>query len=173
MWTTTSPPASPRNWSLKSIRSDAPYAFSHFTSKQQRQQGMTQQEHHPPDRHNSNCSTSSSDSIPPPPSQTQPLPTQVLHGTDTPYFCGQYGHVRQQLDYAFHTHYRKERQWLHDAILEDSLLQHSHGFDEDQQHQTAYPPATASPSNSTAPWLVLLAGVHVSEKYGTTYHVRQ
>jgi hypothetical protein len=36
-------------------------------------------------------------------------------------FYGAYGHIRKQLDYSYHCHYRKERQWLHDSFIEDYL----------------------------------------------------
>jgi len=38
---------------------------------------------------------------------------------------GVYGYIRQErLDYNYHVHYRKERQWLHDSIIEDYLDGH-------------------------------------------------
>jgi predicted kinase len=40
---------------------------------------------------------------------------------NTDEFFGPYAHLRQRLDYTYHTNYRKERQWLHDAIIEDML----------------------------------------------------
>mmetsp|Transcript_7349 Transcript_7349/g.16722 ORF Transcript_7349/g.16722 Transcript_7349/m.16722 type:complete len:650 (+) Transcript_7349:65-2014(+) len=36
-------------------------------------------------------------------------------------FYGPYAHIRKTLDYSYHTHYRKERQWLQDSIVEDLL----------------------------------------------------
>ena len=42
---------------------------------------------------------------------------------DTPLYVGAFGNIRKQyLDHdSFHCHYRKERQWLHDSIIEDYL----------------------------------------------------
>ena len=39
-------------------------------------------------------------------------------------FYGSYANIRKKLDYTYHAHYRKERQWLHDCIIEDCLLKH-------------------------------------------------
>ena len=36
-------------------------------------------------------------------------------------FYGPYAHIRKTLDYSYHSHYRKERQWLQDSIIEDLL----------------------------------------------------
>lgn len=36
-------------------------------------------------------------------------------------FYGAYGHLRQKLDYSYHSHYQKQRQWLHDSIIDDIL----------------------------------------------------
>jgi hypothetical protein len=36
-------------------------------------------------------------------------------------FYGPFAHIRKTLDYSYHTHYRKERQWLQDSIIEDFL----------------------------------------------------
>lgn len=47
----------------------------------------------------------------------------LTYGQDEGQHCfyGAYGHIRKQLDYDYHTYYRKERQWLHDSIIEDFL----------------------------------------------------
>jgi predicted ABC-type ATPase len=34
---------------------------------------------------------------------------------------GAHGHVREKLDYSYHTRYEKTRQWLHDSIIEEIL----------------------------------------------------
>lgn len=47
--------------------------------------------------------------------------TEVLFSSDETSFHGAYGHVRKKLDYDYHKHYRKERQWLHDSIIEEIL----------------------------------------------------
>ena len=33
-------------------------------------------------------------------------------------FYGPYAHIRQTLDYTYHSHYRKQRKWLQDSIIE-------------------------------------------------------
>lgn len=33
-------------------------------------------------------------------------------------FHGPYAHIRKTLDYTYHTHYRKQRQWLQDSIID-------------------------------------------------------
>jgi len=48
-----------------------------------------------------------------------PTPGPKPH--DGSLFFGAYGHIRSQLDYTYHSHYKKERQWLHDSIIEDAL----------------------------------------------------
>eukprot|EP00977_Amphora_coffeiformis_P006958 scaffold1513_cov100-Amphora_coffeaeformis.AAC.7 len=72
----------------------------------------------------------------------------------TTYFHGAYAKVRQQLDYSYHTHYRKERQWLHDAIIEDCLLKHQL-LDDTAYYQTQKTPnptiATEGETNTTNP----------------------
>jgi hypothetical protein len=47
--------------------------------------------------------------------------TEKHNGVDTKEFCGPYAHLRRELDYTYHTNYRKERQWLQDSIIEDML----------------------------------------------------
>lgn len=58
-------------------------------------------------------------------------------------FYGAHGHIRKQLDYSYHQHYRKERQWLHDSIIEDYL------------HNGAYADPNCLPCE---PWLILTVG---------------
>ncbi len=36
-------------------------------------------------------------------------------------FYGAYGHIREKMDYSYHSHYQKQRQWLHDSIMDDIL----------------------------------------------------
>ncbi|GAX21008.1 hypothetical protein FisN_1Lu324 [Fistulifera solaris] len=36
-------------------------------------------------------------------------------------FYGAYGHIREKMDYSYHSHYQKQRQWLHDSIIDDIL----------------------------------------------------
>ena len=66
-------------------------------------------------------------------------------------FYGAYGHIRKKLDYSYHAHYTKSRQWLHDSII-DAYLQDigSNGGEPD--------PLPCSP------WLVLTAGVQGAGK---------
>jgi hypothetical protein len=47
--------------------------------------------------------------------------TEAHNGVDTKEFYGPYAHLRRELDYTYHTNYRKERQWLQDSIIEDML----------------------------------------------------
>lgn len=47
-------------------------------------------------------------------------------------FYGPYAHIRKTLDYSYHTHYRKERQWLQDSIIED-FLEGSTQFDSPEE----------------------------------------
>lgn len=69
---------------------------------------------------------------------------------------GAYGHVREKLDYDYHSHYRKDRQWFHDSIIED-LLEHS-----DSTSVCEYP---------TEPWLILSAGVQGAGKSFTIHNL--
>ena len=47
--------------------------------------------------------------------------TESLFSTDVRYYGGPYAHIRKTLDYKYHKHYTKERQWLQDSII-DKLL---------------------------------------------------
>ena len=47
--------------------------------------------------------------------------TETCNGVLTKDFFGPYAHLRKELDYTYHTNYRKERQWLQDSIIEDML----------------------------------------------------
>jgi len=91
--------------------------------------------------------------------------TEEHHSTEEDHgFYGAYANVRQMLDYSYHAHYRKERQWLHDAIIEDNLLKHQQQNDSDhydyQQGEPVHLPRY--------PWLVLMVGVHGALKHTTT-----
>jgi signal recognition particle GTPase len=75
-------------------------------------------------------------------------------------FYGAYAHVRKKLDYSFHAHYTKSRQWLHDSIVEDYLLNESassHGGGDNQDTVTM----------TCAPWLLLTVGVQGAGKRHT------
>lgn len=53
--------------------------------------------------------------------------TAELHkSTDDTTFYGPYAHIRKTLDYSYHNHYRKQRQWLQDSILDDLLYNVMH-----------------------------------------------
>lgn len=71
-------------------------------------------------------------------------------------FVGTYGHIRKRLDYTYHTHYVKQRQWLHDAIIQDSLIKQESGV-------TALDPHNNLPLQK--PVLILAVGVHGAGKH--------
>jgi hypothetical protein len=83
---------------------------------------------------------------------------QMFRETTPPFkFIGTYGHLRRKLDYEYHAHYQKQRQWLHDAIIEDSLL-HEHQHDDwsiPVESQLPDPPL----------WVIFLVGLHGSGKH--------
>jgi len=69
--------------------------------------------------------------------------TEEQFRSETHEFYGAYGYIREQLDHQYHVCYRKERQWLHDSIIE--------GYLQDG--------ASANPSQlPTDPWLILTVG---------------
>ena len=49
------------------------------------------------------------------------LSTEDYNCVHSEEYFGPYAHLRKQLDYTYHTNYRKERQWLQDSIIEDML----------------------------------------------------
>jgi len=63
-------------------------------------------------------------------------------------FYGEFGNERKKLDYDYHSHYRKERQWLHDSIIEDYL----------------HPDGDNLP---TEPWLIFTVGAQGAGKRHT------
>lgn len=67
-------------------------------------------------------------------------------------FVGSYGHLRKKLDYRYHSHYRKERQWLHDSIVEDFV---ENGFVADQTRL------------ARNPWLIFTVGCQGAGKIYT------
>jgi hypothetical protein len=84
-------------------------------------------------------------------------------------FFGAYGNLRKSLlDYSYHAHYRKERQWLHDAIIFDTMLQHDRRCDDaagttnssssDDDEKDTLQQLQQQPT--TGIWLVLVVGVH-------------
>jgi dephospho-CoA kinase len=85
---------------------------------------------------------------------------QMFRETTVPYkFIGTYGHLRRKLDYEYHAHYQKQRQWLHDAIIEDSLL-HEHQHDD-----WSIPVETRLPDPNDGLWIILIVGMHGSGKH--------
>lgn len=60
-----------------------------------------------------------------------------------PKFYGPYAHIRKELDYTYHSHYKKERQWLQDSIIEEFV---------DKIHNTE---SCTTPSE---PWLIYTVG---------------
>lgn len=95
-------------------------------------------------------------------------------------FYGAYAKVRQKLDYSYHVYYRKERQWLHDAIIEDCLLKHQL-LDEQQQPQSNQKQQSNQQQQQQRydyhqgkpvllpqyPWLICMVGVHGAAKHCT------
>lgn len=96
---------------------------------------------------------------------------------ELPVFVGAFGHIRKQhLDHEqFHTHYRKERQWLHDSIIEDYLENDSVPAviydDDDDEHDTnmgvVIPPFTAQQ------WLILTVGIQGAGKHFSIRSLRE
>jgi predicted kinase len=79
-------------------------------------------------------------------------------------FYGSYANVRRKLDYSYHVHYRKERQWLHDAIIEDNLLKHQQQDDDSDAIDYHQGKPVILPRY---PWLILMVGVHGAAKHST------
>ena len=76
---------------------------------------------------------------------------EQFKSTDDFRFYGAYSHDRKKLDYSYHVHYQKSRQWLHDSIIEYYLQNGS----------------KANPNNNhlpCEPWLILTAGVQGAGK---------
>lgn len=69
--------------------------------------------------------------------------------SEKPAFYGPYSHIRRKLDYDYHVHYKKERQWLQDSIVEDCL------FDENKEGPM---------ENPKEPWLLFTVGVQGAGK---------
>lgn len=61
-------------------------------------------------------------------------------------FYGAYGHIRKKLDYSYHSHYQKQRQWLHDSIIDDILNN------------------AAQAEIQCEPWIIITAGAQGSGK---------
>lgn len=72
------------------------------------------------------------------------LSTEDYNQALTAQHYGPYGHLRKELDYTYHSYYRKERQWLQDSIIEDML----DNLDENSQ-ELCFP---------AEPWLIFSVG---------------
>lgn len=86
--------------------------------------------------------------------------TAVNHGCKSSEFYGPYSHIRSKMDYSYHTNYKKERQWLQDAIIGDML---SRGKLTDETGDVVRTP--------TEPWLVFTAGAPGVGKHHTIRHL--
>lgn len=71
------------------------------------------------------------------------ISTEDHNAISTPQYLGPYRHIRKELDYSYHRHYRKERQWLQDSIVEDMM-------DNVEDANTCV--------NPTEPWLIFTVG---------------
>lgn len=83
-------------------------------------------------------------------------------------FFGAYGHLRKKLDYTYHCYYRKERQWLHDSIIED-FLEYQEEEEQILVEEDGCDAMTTSSSHcgTLAPWLILSVGVQGAGKHYT------
>lgn len=70
---------------------------------------------------------------------------------EKPQFYGAHGMLRKQLDYSYHCHYHKERQFVHDSIVEDYL-------------ETAEEKETEENSDHSTNWLIFTIGVQGAGK---------
>jgi hypothetical protein len=83
-------------------------------------------------------------------------------------FFGAYGHLRKKLDYSYHSYYRKERQWLHDSIIEDFLEYQDDDMMFDCRNEGKFNTQTTHlHDNSFNPWLILSVGVQGAGKHYT------
>ncbi|KAL7572069.1 hypothetical protein ACA910_001716 [Epithemia clementina (nom. ined.)] len=74
-------------------------------------------------------------------------------------FVGAFGSIRKhRLDHkSFHGYYKKERQWLHDSIIEDYLEEEEKAVDDEETKD----------AGSNALWFILTAGVQGAGKHYT------
>ena len=104
------------------------------------------------------------------------------HSQEDVGFYGSYANIRKKLDYSYHVHYRKERQWLHDCIIEDCMLKHQRQDEEEHYGNSSRGGAASSSSSSCLnydyhqgksvllpkqQWLILMVGVHGVAKHCT------
>lgn len=108
-------------------------------------------------------------------------------------FYGSYANIRKKLDYTYHVYYRKERQWLHDCIIEDCLLKHQQQDEaaQEENNDNNDNPSSSSPLQACCnasgtsslnyydyhqgtsvllpkhQWLILMVGVHGAAKHCT------
>lgn len=71
--------------------------------------------------------------------------------TDDTTYYGPYAHIRKRLDYDYHVHYKKDRQWLQDSVVEECLF-----HEKDVKCETP-----------TEPWLLYTVGVMGAGKQHT------
>ncbi|GKY99368.1 hypothetical protein MPSEU_000891600 [Mayamaea pseudoterrestris] len=88
--------------------------------------------------------------------------TSEMHKNIEAKFYGAFSSYRRKLDYKYHVHYKKERQWLHDSIIEDIIEGYSQDDDDDDDE--------ASSSCGKYFWLVLTIG---AQGAGKSYVVDQ
>ena len=89
---------------------------------------------------------------------TEEIHRQEHFDDGMPLFFGVHGHIRKQLDYQYHAHYRKERQWLHDAAIEDTVLMYTLLDDYDE-------PSKKNHCQVKEPWLILMTGTRKAPKH--------
>jgi hypothetical protein len=81
-------------------------------------------------------------------------------------FFGAYGHLRKKLDYSYHSYYRKERQWLHDSIIEDFLEYQDNDNILEYRNDNGTQSTTIN-ETGFCPWLILAVGVQGAGKHYT------
>mmetsp|Transcript_16658 Transcript_16658/g.22100 ORF Transcript_16658/g.22100 Transcript_16658/m.22100 type:complete len:610 (-) Transcript_16658:158-1987(-) len=67
-------------------------------------------------------------------------------------FYGPYSHIRKTMDYGYHNNYTKERQWLQDAIVDDTLKSYNGKG------------TNGAAATLPDPWIVFVAGTMSSGK---------
>jgi hypothetical protein len=98
--------------------------------------------------------------------------TEELHRETHPdkvvFHTGAFGQIRQQMDYSYHAHYRKDRLWLHDSIVEDVLMM----ADTSSLFSSSMTSGGGNGSHTTTslvaegpPWLILVVGTRESQKH--------
>jgi hypothetical protein len=82
---------------------------------------------------------------------------------------GAFGQIRQQMDYSYHAHYRKDRLWLHDSIVEDVMMMaDTSSFSNSSTISGGNGSLTTTSLTTVAegpPWLILVVGTRESQKH--------